>query len=145
MRTPHRTLLLPALVSFLLLGAGWTGSSAHAAFPKPQTQTPDSAEIPVLKADAGPCAADFVVRDSAGKGLYDAKVTIHIQYGFLGTRKLDLSVGTNWEGKARIEGLPEKIRKTAEFKITHGNLSRVSPYEPLQHCTNAQHEITLGE
>ena len=145
MRTSHRTLLLAALVGYLLLGTGWTGSLVHAAFPEPQTQTPGSSEIPVLKADAGPCAADFVVRDSSGKGVYDAKVAIQIQYGFMGLRKLDLTVGTNWEGKARIEGLPEKIRKTAEFKITHRNLSRVSPYEPQDHCTNAQHEITLGE
>ena len=142
MGTSHQRLLPASLASLLVL---WTLLFARGAFPEPHTQTPGSAEIPVLKGEAGPCAADFVVRDSSGKGLYDAKITIQIQYGFMGLRKLDLTVGTNWEGKARIEGLPEKIKKTTEFKITHGNQRRVAPYDPRDHCSNAQHEITLGE
>ena len=110
----------------------------------PESQAPTSPEVPVAKGGAGPCSADFVVRDSAGKGVYDAKIVIQVQYGFFGARKLGLTIGTNYEGKARMEGLPEKIKNPAEFKISHGDQNKSVPYDPLTNC-HAQHEATLGE
>ena len=110
----------------------------------PESQAPSSPEVPVAKGGAGPCSADFVVRDSAGKGVYDAKIVIQVQYGFFGARKLGLTIGTNYEGKARMEGLPEKIKNPAEFKISHGDQNKSVPYDPLTNC-HAQHEVTLGE
>jgi len=99
---------------------------------------------PVLVVDAGQCTADFVVRDASGKGVYDARITLQAQYGFMGLRKLDLSVGTNAEGKARIEGLPEKIRKAADFKIAQGGREKSLPYDPVRQCY-AQHEVVLSD
>ena len=139
MRTKHR-MSLPAWLAGLLVV--WAVPFAHSYFPGPQT--PSSAEVPVVKVAAGPCSADFVVSDASGKGIYDAKIGIQIQYGFMGRLKLDLNVGTNWEGKARIEGLPEKIRRTAAFKVSHGNQTRLIPYNPQNNC-RAQHQVTLGE
>jgi hypothetical protein len=107
-------------------------------------QAPHSADIPVAKGEAGPCSADFVVSDPAGKGVYDAKIGIQIKYGFMGLHKLDLTVGTNFEGKARIEGLPEPIKGTAEFKVSHGDQNKTVPYDPQDNC-HPRHQVTLGE
>ena len=106
-------------------------------------QAPNSADIPVAKGGAGSCTADFVVSDSFGKGIYDAKIGIQIKYGFMGLHKLDLTVGTNYEGKARIEGLPEQIKGLAEFKVRHGEQSKTVSYDPLDNC-HPRHEVNLG-
>ncbi len=109
-----------------------------------ESQAPSTPEIPVAKGGAGSCSADFVVRDSAGKGVYDAKIVIQVQYGFFGARKLGLTIGTNYEGKARMEGLPEKIKNPSEFKITHAGQNKSVPFDPLTNC-HSQNEVTLGE
>ena len=118
--------------------------SAASLAQNPPASPTKGADAPVLKADAGPCTADFVVRDASGKGVYDAKIALQVQYGFMGLRKLDLNAGTNYEGKARIEGLPEKIKRAAEFKISQGGREKTVTYDPVGHCT-AQHEVTLGD
>jgi hypothetical protein len=115
---------------------------AHSSFAGPQA--PSSADVPVLKGGAGSCTADFVVSDSSGKGVYDAKISIQIKYGFMGLRKLDLTVGTNFEGKARVEGLPEQIKGSAEFKVSHGDKSKSVPYDPQANC-HARQEVVLGD
>jgi hypothetical protein len=107
-------------------------------------QAPGSADVPVLKGGAGSCTADFVVSDSSGKGVYDAKIAIQIKYGFMGLRKLDLTIGTNFEGKARVEGLPEQFKGSAEFKVSHGDQSKTVPYDPQANC-HPRHEVILGE
>jgi len=107
-------------------------------------QAPNSADVPVAKGGAGACSADFVVSDPSGKGVYDAKIGIQIKYGFMGLHKLDLTVGTNFEGKARIEGLPEQIKGSAEFKVSHGDQSKSVPYDPTDNC-HPRHEVKLGE
>jgi hypothetical protein len=112
--------------------------------PAAQTKAPEGAAAPVLQVDAGPCMAEFVVRDASGKGVYDAKITMHVEYGFLGMRKLDLNVGTNYEGKATIEGLPQKARKPTEFKIAQGSREKTVPFDPVLHCY-AQHQVVLEE
>jgi hypothetical protein len=109
-----------------------------------ESQAPSTPEIPVAKGGAGSCSADFVVRDSAGKGVYDAKIGIQVQYGFFGARKLGLTIGTNYEGKARMEGLPEKIKNPSEFKITHAGQNKSVPFDPLTNC-HSQNEVTLAE
>jgi hypothetical protein len=112
------------------------------SFARPQT--PNSADVPVAKGEAGPCSADFVVSDPSGKGVYDAKIGIQIKYGFMGLHKLDLTVGTNFEGKARVEGLPEQIKGATEFKISRGDQSKTVSYDPTSNC-HPKHEVTLGE
>ncbi len=105
---------------------------ARASFPMPQGT--NSSDIPVVKGGAGTCAADFVVSDAAGKGIYDAKVRLQIKYGFMGLHRLDLTVGTNYDGKARFEGLPERIKSPADFTVSHGDQSKDLPYDPYDHC-----------
>jgi len=109
-----------------------------------KSQPQGSADVPVVKGGAGSCTADFAVNDSSGKGVYDAKIAIQIKYGFMGLRKLDLTVGTNYEGKARVEGLPEQFKGSAEFKVSHGDQSKSVPYDPQANC-HPRHEVILGE
>ncbi len=109
-----------------------------------QSQEHNSADVPVAKGDAGPCSAHFVISDPSGKGVYDAKIAIQIKYGFMGLHKLDLTVGTNFEGKARIEGLPQQIKGSAEFRIAHGDQNKTLPYDPVDNC-HPRHQVTLAE
>jgi hypothetical protein len=106
-------------------------------------QAPASAEIPVVKGGAGSCSADFVVANASGQGVYNAKIVIQLKYGFMGLHRLDATVSTNFDGKARIEGLPQQIRKTAEFTVSLGEQSKTLPFDPLNEC-NARHDVTLG-
>ena len=135
MRTDRR-LWLAGLIFILILAFSMVSFA--------QQQTPNSADVPVAKGEAGPCSADFVVRDPSGKGVYDAKIGIQIKYGFMGLHKLDLTVGTNFEGKARVEGLPEQIKGSAEFRISRVDQSKTVTYDPQSNC-HPRHELTLGE
>ncbi len=135
MRTYKRIWLVGLLVASI---------SAYSSNSFAGPQAPSSADVPVLKGGAGSCTADFVVSDSSGKGVYDAKISIQIKYGFMGLRKLDLTVGTNFEGKARVEGLPEQIKGSAEFKISHRDQSKSAPYDPQANC-HARQEVVLGD
>src|SRR5258706_7116350 len=136
MMKTDRRLLLTGLI-FILIPAFSMMSFAR-------QQTPNSADVPVAKGEAGPCSADFVVRDPSGKGVYDAKIGIQIKYGLMSLHKLDLTVGTNFEGKARVEGLPEQIKGSAEFKISHADQSKTVTYNPTSNC-HPRNEVTLGE
>jgi hypothetical protein len=93
-----------------------------------------AADVPVVKGDLGPCSANFTVTDSADKPLYDAKIHVTVLYGFMNKRKSDFEVGTNSDGKARIEGLPEKVKKLLEFKIRHGGHNKSVMHDPANEC-----------
>lgn len=110
------------------------------AFSGTQGQTP---EIPVVRADAGPCSADFSISDSDHKPLYDAKIQVQVRYGFMSKRKTDLEVGTNSDGKARIEGLPERARKPLEFRIHHGDRQKSVSQDPSSEC-HAKFTVVLA-
>jgi hypothetical protein len=113
---------------------------ASRAFAAPQAS---AADVPVVRGGAGSCSADFVVSDASGKGIYDAKIEIQIRYRFGGFHRLDATVGTNSNGQARVEGLPEQIKNTAQFTVSHGGQTKTVPYDPQADC-HAHHEVTLG-
>src|SRR5881392_2645623 len=74
-------------------------------------QMPKPPDVTVMKAAlGGTCSADFTVKDAGGKPVYAAMVHVKVRYGFAGVKRADLEVGTSSEGKARIEGLPDKAR-----------------------------------
>ena len=93
-----------------------------------------AAAVPVVKGDLGPCSADFTVTDGDSKPLYDARIHVTIAYGFMSKRKSDLEIGTDSDGKARIEGLPEKVKKILEFKIRHGEKTKSVMHDPANEC-----------
>jgi hypothetical protein len=75
-----------------------------------QAQPTPKPDLPILKAGLGPCAADFTVKDMDGKPLYLAMIHVRVRYGVMSVKRMDLEVGTNSEGQARIEGLPSKAK-----------------------------------
>ncbi len=101
-------------------------------------------EVPVINGNLGPCTADFTVTDNAHKPLYDAKVHVTIRYGFMSKRKTDLEVGTNSDGKARIEGLPDKVKNPPlEFRVSSGDQSKVVTADPAVEC-HPSFTVALG-
>jgi hypothetical protein len=111
-------------------------------------QTPDqsakSNPVPVINADLGSCSAEFTVRDDSSKPVSDAKIRVHIAYGFMSLHKLDLEVGTNTDGKARFEGLPEKLKRPLEFHASQGKLAGSAVLDPAKEC-KSQHTIILTQ
>lgn len=81
-----------------------------------QPAEPAPPKMAVLEADLGDCSADFTVRDASGAPVYGATISVQVRYGFMNLRRSDLEVGTNADGRARIEGLPAKA-KTLNYDI----------------------------
>ncbi len=101
-------------------------------------------EVPVINGNLGPCTADFTVTDDANKPIYDAKVRVTIRYGFMSKRKTDLEVGTNGDGKARIEGLPNKVKNPPlEFRVSSGEQSKTVTADPAVDC-HPSFTVALG-
>ncbi len=97
---------------------------------QPPAQPP--VDVPVLKAGLGDCSADFTVTDADSKPVYLATIHVRLRYGFMSLKRMDLEVGTNSDGKARVEGLPAKARplnyeivKDATRRIVTQDLSTV--------------------
>jgi hypothetical protein len=116
-------------------GLGWLAGIAAlpllAGLSLPKTS---AADVPVMKGDLGPCSAEFTVTDATHKPLYDAKISVTIRYGFMNRRRTDLEVGTNGDGKARIEGLPDKVKKPLEFQVRHGQHAKSLAHDPATEC-----------
>jgi hypothetical protein len=98
-------------------------------------------ELAVLKANLGPCSADFAVKDSAGMPVYAAAVHVKVRYGAFGIKRADLEVGTNSSGEARIEGLPDKAKLLAYDVQKDGKKS--SAEQNVTSSCNAKYSLTL--
>lgn len=88
------------------------------------SQVPTGVELPVIKAGLGTCQADFTVKDMAGAPIYNATITVRVRYGFMSMKRMDLEIGTNSEGKARVEGLPEKA-KALNYEIARDATKKI--------------------
>jgi hypothetical protein len=108
----------------------------------PATSTPDSHSVPSLDGGLGPCTADFLITDTDSKPVYNAKVKVHIAYGFMNVRKLDLEVDTNFDGKARFTGLPNNLKHGIYFRASEGDRGGEVFDDPAQTCQK-QFAITL--
>ena len=105
-------------------------------------QTPDPKSIPVIDGGLGSCTADFTITDTDSKPIYLAKIKVHIAYGFMSARKLDLEVSTNVDGKARFTGLPDRVKRGLFFEASEGERTGNAFDDPSQTC-KAQFSITL--
>src|SRR3954469_17990881 len=114
----------------IALAAGLVGLQASA----PQ-------EVPVLKANLGDCAADFTVRGAGGQPVYNATIHVRVRYGFMNVKRSDLEIGTNADGKARIEGLPSKAKPLA-YKIRKDNADGAATQDVEAMCT-ASFDVAL--
>ena len=99
-------------------------------------------EVPVVDAGAGACWVDFSVTKNQ-KPVYNAKIHAQVRYGMV--HKTDVEVGTNYEGKARISGLPEKVRKPPlTFDVRKGNAVTAVSHDPATNC-HATYDVALPD
>jgi len=109
-------------------------------------QTPDPHQVPVMDGEAGPCSISFTVTDAAGAPVYDARIKVHIAYGFAGVRRLDLEAATNVDGKTLIKGLPDKVKgKVLYFNATQGKRKGAYTYNPATSCDSGKATIVLTD
>jgi len=119
------------VVSVLMARAG----SMQAQQTTQSQQAADAKQIPAVDGDAGPCSVEFTVTDGQGHPVYAANINVHIAYGFMGTHKLDLQVGTNFDGKASFTGLPQKVKGgTMYFQASQGVRTGSAFYNPVNNC-----------
>lgn len=111
-----------------------------------QTPAPDPkavpVAVPVIDGAIGPCSADFTINDPDGKPVYAASIKVHIAYGFMYVRKLDLEIGTNSDGKARFTGLPDRTKRGLFFEASSADLSAEAFDDPATTC-KTQLTVTL--
>jgi hypothetical protein len=123
---------------------------SRASWPAAQTQRPaqsaqSSSEIPVTDAESGPCSIELTVTGTDGKPVYAARIDYHAAYGFMGTHKLDMSVYTNADGKAKFAGIPAKVRKPPiEFHAVKEDLFGLATMDPATEC-QAKHDIVMDK
>lgn len=98
-------------------------------------------ELAVIDARVGACSADFTVKDSDGAPVYAATIHVRVRYGFLGLKRMDLEVGTNSDGKARVAGLPGGA-KPLTYDVWKAD-KKVAVEQNLSSNCQATHEVSL--
>ncbi len=116
---------------------------ALALIPSPAALAVEEPEVPVINGMVGSCSAIFTVLDAGKKPIYNAKIEVTLRYGFGGFHKNELQIGTNSQGKARVTGLPEKVKKPLEFRVFSGSLSKTVLVNPQEKCASSV-EVVLG-
>jgi hypothetical protein len=106
-----------------------------------QPAEPPKPDLAIISARLGPCSADFTVTDPDGKPVYAAIVHVRIRYGFMNIKRMDLEVGTNSEGKARVEGLPAKARPLL-YDVTKDALKGIVEQD-LEATCNGTYAVAL--
>jgi hypothetical protein len=123
-----------------------SGVLAGGLMPVHAQQTPDPHLVPVMDGEAGPCSIAFTVTDAKGAPVYDARIRVHMAYGFAGVRRLDLEAATNVDGKTQFKGLPEKVKGgTLMFHALQGKRDGSATYDPAKNCSGQQSSIVLTE
>jgi hypothetical protein len=122
-----------------------TLTMAFAAKPQQPAQPAQSEEVPVTDAQSGPCSIELTVTGTDTKPVYAARIDYHTAYGFMGTHKLDMTVYTNSQGKARFAGIPAKVKKPPiEYRANKGELVGLATMDPVAEC-QARHDIMLDK
>jgi len=98
------------------------------------TGSVDPKAIPSIDGSIGPCSADFTITDPSGAPVYAAKISVHIAYGFMNVRRLDLELGTNSQGKARFIGLPDRLKHGVYFHASEGDRTGEAFDDPANTC-----------
>jgi hypothetical protein len=116
------------LCAFLLTALSFSTAQAQNAAP------PDSKTVPLIDGAIGPCSAEFTVTDNAGAPVYAATISVHIAYGFMYVRKLDLQIGTSATGQARFTGLPDRTKQGLFFRASEGSREGTAFVDPAKTC-----------
>ncbi|HEY6337260.1 MAG TPA: hypothetical protein VIW68_02080 [Candidatus Sulfotelmatobacter sp.] len=107
-------------------------AAAQTASPTPNSSAAHS--IPSIDGGIGTCSAAFTVSDENAAPVYDAKIQVHIAYGFMYLRKMDLQIGTNIDGKARFTGLPARTKVGLNFQATQADSQGTAFVDPNTTC-----------
>ncbi len=139
--------LVPVVLAVLVVVGTSGGVLAQEQPATTSAQQPASStqqQVPVIDGGLGPCSVEITVKRPGGQFVDGAKVTVHIAYGFLNVRRLDLEVPTNNQGKARITGLPNNLKHGLLLHGSKDNLLGTAFVDPTKTC-EAKHELVLVE
>jgi hypothetical protein len=115
--------------------------STREAASQPSSQS--QPDIPVIDGGLGPCSLELQVNDGNAKPVVSADVKVHITYGFMGVRKMDLEANTSLSGKVKFAGLPAKVHNPPlEFRASKDQRVGLATYNPATEC-QAKHDIVL--
>lgn len=128
--------VLPRVLLAIVLFA----ASATVAVAQDKAKSDVSATVPTISADHGDCTAAFDVRDGDGKPMYQASIHALVRWGL--AHKSDLTVSTNYYGKAQFTGLPNYSKKPIQFDVTSGDRKRTVYFDPSDQC-HAQYSVAL--
>jgi hypothetical protein len=103
--------------------------------PKPENQ------VPVISGDLGGCSAEFTVTGTKLKPIYKAKLEVELRYGFGGFHRTTLEIYTNVDGKARVEGLPERSKRPLAFTVSYEGRKTVVLVDPEEKCHGSYEAI----
>jgi hypothetical protein len=81
------------------------------------------------------------VTDQDDKPVYAATIHVRIRYGFMSLKRMDLEVGTNSDGEARVEGLPDKA-KPLTYEISRAD-RKATVEQDLSNACRASYEVSL--
>ena len=73
--------------------------------------------------------------------VYLATIHVRLRYGFMSLKRMDLEVGTNSDGKARVEGLPAKARPL-NYEIVKDSTRRIVTQDLSTVC-NGSYSVAL--
>ncbi len=108
-----------------------------------QPAQPKADDVPVTDAESGPCAIELSITGTDGKPIYAVRIDYHAAYGFMGTHKLDMTVYTNAQGKAKFAGIPAKVKNPPiEFHASKDDLVGIATMDPAGEC-QARHDIVM--
>jgi hypothetical protein len=129
---------------FMALVLAFAAALAQApAAGSPQTPPPPGTppEVPVLNARLGGCSAEFTVKNADGAPVYLALIHVNVRYGPLNVKRMDIEVGTNSDGKARIKGLPDKA-KPMTYDVQKDDKKTTVDQDVAKSC-DGKFEVTL--
>jgi hypothetical protein len=110
-----------------------------------QPAPPQANDVPVTDAESGPCSIELSITGTDGKPIYAARIDYRAAYGFMGTHKLDMTVYTNAQGKARFAGIPAKVKNPPiEFHASKDDLVGIATMDPAGEC-QARHDIVMDK
>ena len=132
----RRLALVSVLAAFILTGLAVSQTAAPQTTPAQPDPKAVPAPVPAIDGGIGTCSADFIVNDPDGKPVYAATIKVHIEYGFMYLRKLDLQIGTNSDGKARFTGFPDRVKHGLFFEASEGDRVAEAFDDPAANCKN---------
>jgi len=103
-------------------------------------------KVPVINSDlGGECSAEIRVTDVKMNPIYNAKVSVEVEYGFEDWHHTTLEIYTNNDGKARFEGLPRKSRGPYAFTANFKGRQTTVIDEPRDNCKGSFTAILPNE